>query len=204
MQYLAYTPAPPIGRFVEKLWYFEGPDLAPGLESILPKATMSLLVNLAEDELRWYEGGEQRRCHRLSGACIGGAFDEHFAIDTAEQRAIVGAEFTPGGAFVFFPPPADALASDHVPLEDVWGLEGHLMRERVLEAPSPLAKLRVLESVLVCRARRPLVRPPEVEFALAAFEDSRRPRPVAEVVSSLGMSDRRFVRIFSEHVGLSP
>ncbi|WP_437686353.1 helix-turn-helix domain-containing protein [Sorangium sp. So ce176] len=221
MHFVTRTPSPPLARFVGRLWYYAAPELPDLLERVLPTGSMSLLINLAEDELRWYDpasssapppASSSARCHRLSGIAVCGAHAEHFAIDTAEQRAIVGAEFTPGGAFPFFGPDAEALGGTHVSLDALWGREAALVRERVLEASTPEARLRALESALAARLLRPPARlsarsparDPAVDFALAAFADPSRACTVSDVIGQLGMSSRRFIRSFTEQVGLTP
>ncbi len=204
MRFLTYRPPPPLARFVELLWYYEAPELPDFLERVLPSGNMSLLVNLSEDALRWYDGPDSKRAHRVGGTAVTGAFTEHFAIDSAEQRAIMGAQFTPGGAFAFFKPPAGELSGQHVPLDALWGQEARLLRERLLEAPGPQAKLRALEAMLHERAVRPLDRDGAIDFALAAFDAPEGGHTVASVTDSLGLSPKRFIQRFTEQVGLTP
>lgn len=205
MRFITLPPPPPLAPFVRQLWYFSAPDLPDLIERVLPTGAMSLLINLREDELRWYEGDDPGRCHRLGGVAICGAYAEHFTIDTAEQREIVGAEFTPGGALPFVGPDVEALAGTHASLDALWGREAGLVRERVLEARTPDEKLRALGAALASRARRrPLARDPALDFALAAFADPARACTVSDVVGQLGMTPKRFIRGFTEQVGLTP
>ncbi|WP_437808495.1 helix-turn-helix domain-containing protein [Sorangium sp. So ce1078] len=217
MHFVTHAPPPPLGRFVRLLWYYTAPELPDLLERVLPSGAMSLLINLAEDELRWYDAASAApagapdaapaRCHRLAGIAVCGAHAEHFAIDTAEQRAIVGAEFTPGGALPFFGSDAEALSGTHVSLDALWGREAALVRERVLDARTPDETLRALEAALAARLlrpRAPLARDPAIDFALAAFADPSRAYTVADVTGQLGMSSKRFIRSFTEQVGLTP
>ena len=107
MRYVTRTSsslAPALAPFVESIWWWDHAEIAPGRERILPSATMGLLVNLHEDEMRTYEGPGFARVERTRGATLSGPFARHFAIDTAEQRAIVGVNFRPGGAYPYPPP----------------------------------------------------------------------------------------------------
>ncbi len=193
-------PCAALAPFVETFWYFEG-DLPHARERILPNGRMQLIVNLHEDELRSYHGQELASMHRMRGAVLCGAYAGHFAIDTAEQRQIMGASFTPGGAFPFFRPPCDVTTETHVELDQVWGREGELVRERLAEAKTPEARLGRLEALLLERALRPLEPDGAVAFALAAFE---RDLPVAAVTERIGLAPKTFIRRFSERVGLTP
>jgi AraC-like DNA-binding protein len=200
-QILQIAPAcPALAPFVESLWYFTA-DFAHARERILPTGTMQLLVNLHEDELRSYHGEGLVHVQRIRGAAISGAYARSFGIDTDEQRHIAGVHFRPGGAFPFFAAPGDALRGDHVELDRLWGRDGALLRERLLEAPTPLAALRTLEALLLERLVRPLEVDKLVEFAVGALD---RGASVGRVTARLGMTPRRFIRHFEGVVGLTP
>ena len=189
-----------LAPFVESFWYFEG-DLPHARERILPTGSMQLLVNLHEDELRSYHGEDSAILERVSGTALCGAFSGHFAIDTAEQRCIMGASFKPGGAYPFFAPPSHVTCETHVELDALWGRDGRRLRERLCEARTPVDKLVELEAILIDQAVKPLETDGAVRFAIDAFA---RDVPVAAVTEELGLSARSFIRRFSERVGLTP
>jgi AraC-like DNA-binding protein len=200
-QILKIVPTSPALRpFVEAIWHFTG-EFAHDRERILPSGTMELLVNLEEDELRLYEGEGFAKVRRMRGAAICGAYAKPFGIDTREQRCIVGVAFRPGGAAPFFRAPADALRDQHVELDCLWSRDGTLLRERLLDAPSPEAALRELERALLERIAHPLEVDKLVDFATAALE---RGAPVAELVARVGMTPKRFIRHFEQVVGITP
>jgi AraC-like DNA-binding protein len=201
MGYLARRPSPFLSYFVESLWHFEGDAFSYARERILPSGKLQLLINLDEDQLRSYHGDGYVRLQRIRGAALCGAFTRHFAIDTAEQRAIVGVSFHPGGAFPFFTAPTDAVCDDHVELGDLWGRDGQLLRERLLEQPTPAARLQLLERLLLKLAVRPLQSNPALSYALDELEGGAA---ISAVVTRLGSTPRRFIREFSQAVGLTP
>jgi len=197
-----WVPAAPLDRLV-RLWSCEAPQAGPGLERSLPTGELALFVNLEEDQQRWYDR-DARRCHRNAGAVLGGARSHPYLIDGAASRRVVGATFLAGGARPFFAMPIDALRGEHLALDAAWGHAGRSLRERLLEAPTTEARMRVLETIL----RERLVGPPErlaaVDFALACVDDPRRNWRIAEVQDRLGWTATRFIRVFAEQVGLTP
>jgi AraC-like DNA-binding protein len=199
MRFVSRPPCPALAPFVHSFWHFES-AFAPGRERILPSGKMQLLVNLEEDQVRSWHGEGFATLARSSGAVLSGAGSRCFAIDTAEQRAIVGISFHPGGAAPFFSIPAHALAESSVTLDEVWGREGAVVRERVLEARSPAAKLAVLERILIERCRT-FAPNRAILHAAAALERGAR---IGAVTSELGMTPRRFIARFSEIIGLPP
>src|SRR3954447_7498784 len=89
-------PAGPLDRFV-RLWTARTPA-GDGLVHLVPTGTVSLVIDLAEDQIRWYQDG---RSHRTGAAAIGGAYSTPFAIDRSARRDLVVARFLPGGAAPF-------------------------------------------------------------------------------------------------------
>jgi AraC-like DNA-binding protein len=198
---LAVRPRSPALRpFVRSLGFYSG-ELPPGRERVLPTGEVSLFVNLFEDEVRTYDGPDAAVVRRTRGAVLLGPRASHQVIDTEEQRDLVEIDFEVGGAACFFGMPMSAARDEIVELDEVWGREGAVLRERLLEAEPVEEQLAILEETLLALAVHPLEPDPAIGLAVEAFE---RGRPVAEVVSQLGWSSRRFVRRFRDRIGLAP
>lgn len=198
--FLAQRPSPALRPFVDRLWYFEA-DLPPGRERVLPIGAMQLLVNLDADEIRWYSGTAFDVVHRIGGSILVGPFDRPVVIDTLEQRRIAGAAFTPMGAAVFLSCPATDVRSLHVPLDDLWGLDGRLLREQLLGHVSPTAMLSCLDAWLLARGCGRLAIDPAVTYAVGVLDRGAR---VGAVVDRLGLTPKRFIARFEAQVGLTP
>jgi AraC-like DNA-binding protein len=191
---------PALAPFVASLGYFEG-ELAPGRERVLPSAQVSLMVNLYEDEFRTYHGADHSTVRRTRGAAFSGPQARHTVIDTAEQRSLVYVNFRLGGAAPFLDAPLDATRDELVDLEELWGRDGPLLRERVLEAPTAEGMLRVLEAALLARLRRADGLDASIGFAVRALEGGAT---VSTVTSRLDVLPKQFVRRFRSHIGLTP
>jgi AraC-like DNA-binding protein len=197
----SYRPSPPLSHFVEMLWHYDGYQQPHDKERLLPDGSMELVINLREDMTRMYDRRNIGQCQSLPGAIVVGAQSEFFVIDTAEQAAVIGVHFKPGGAFPFFNLPAGELRNEHVALETLWGRDARDLRERLLAAPTAEAKFRILEHYLWKRLAKPLERHPAVGFALREFQGART---VADVSGEIGLSARRFIEVFTDEVGLTP
>lgn len=193
-------PARALAPFVARIGYFESQP-APGREIRLPNGCPHLVINLDEDEIRWYEGPGFRTARRITGgAAFGGAFASPVGLDLARQR-LVYVGFRPGGAYPFFAPPAHELAAPVVDLAELWGADGATLRERLLCAGTPDAALRAVERLLIARPVRPLLPDPAMAHAAAALG---RGAPVTAVGDELGMSHSRLLRRFTERIGMTP
>jgi AraC-like DNA-binding protein len=199
-----HRPGPPLDRFVEQLWYWEGEPLPHARDRLMPRGGSALMINLFEDETRCYHGAGDDQLERMPGAVLCGQYSRYFVIDTHEQRVNIGVGFRPGGTWPFFDPAADELQNQHIPLRDLWGPAGATLRERLLAAPTPRAKMQLLEAELLARAIRPLQRRAEIDFALARLEYVPQDYSIAMLSEHVGLSARRFTRLFTLEVGVTP
>jgi AraC-like DNA-binding protein len=202
--YVSYQPGPPLDRFVEQLWYWDGIAGPHAKDRLLPSGAASLIINLEEDEVRDYRGEHDDIMERFPGAVLVGAFSRYSVIDTREQRRVLGISFRPGGTWPFFDPAAEEAHNSHIAIQDLWGSAGGSLRERVLAAPTPYAKLRLLETELRRRAVRPLQRRAELDFALRCLTHEPQEHTIATLSERVGLSTRRFARLFTLEVGMTP
>jgi AraC-like DNA-binding protein len=202
VHYLYRAPTSPLNQCVERLWLFS--DVPRHLkERIVPSGTIEMVINLHEDELRIYDP-HGNGCRRYSGAVVSGAYRQSFVIDTREHASIIGVHFKPGGAFPFLGAEASELADMHVDLEALWGKSAIELRERLCEARSSAEKFVLLEKALLSHLCRPLERHYAVRFALDTFGRSDPDPAVRDVARDAGLSQRRFIQVFSREVGMSP
>jgi AraC-like DNA-binding protein len=162
---------------------------------------VSLLVNIDEDELRTYGGADHERVRSTRGAAFTGPQAGPTVIDTQEQRRIVWVSFRLGGAGPFVEVPLDETRDELVDLEDLWGRDGAILRERVLETTATEAAFDVVESALRSRLEPSTRADPSIDFAVRALE---RGFAVSQVTSALDVLPKRFVRRFRALVGLTP
>jgi AraC-like DNA-binding protein len=192
--------SPALAAFVTSLRYQEG-EIPSAFERMLPTGQTHLLVNLYEDEFRTYSGPDCAAVHRTHGAALAGPRSRSTVIDTNEQRCLVRVDFQLGGAAAFFPLPLSEVRDQFVELDQLWGRDGAVLRERLLEAPTPKTKLRVLETVLLEHLAHPQGPDRTIPLAGSCLE---RGMSVSEVTSRLGLLPKTFVRRFQQHVGLPP
>ena len=121
------------------------------------------------------------------------------------QRDTLGVAFRIAGAGALLGLPLDELHNLHVPLAELWRSGACELRERVLAAPTPEAKLEAAQRVLAGRLAR-VARPPHPAAAPAAarIEAAAERCRIAELSETLGFSTRRFEQIFRADIGMTP
>lgn len=201
---LMYRPGPPLSRFIFAFWLQEGHALSHAEERLLPTGTTEVVFDLTDRGMLIRRAGATARFERYRKAVVCGPHSGYFTIDAAEPAHVLGIHFRAGGTYPFFGPPAHQLRNAVVPLESVLGTEADLLRERLRQAETPPAAFELLERVLMGLAVRNFERRPAVAYALQRFRDVPRVPSMAAVAEEVGVSQRRFIQVFREEVGLTP
>jgi AraC-like DNA-binding protein len=190
--YVTAAPRGPLSQLVQLIWLYEHETPGHERDRRLPTGGVDLVVSL--------------RDHSVDpGVVVSGPFTHAFVLDTAAQRDTLGVAFRVGGAAALLGLPLDELRNLHVPLAELWRSGASELRERVLAAPSPKAKLEAAERVLSTQlARVSQVPHPAVRRAAACIAAAPESCRIAELSDTLGLSTRRFEQIFRADIGMTP
>src|SRR5580698_626049 len=205
MNFHHHIPSPPLSHFISLMWFGDDYIVPHSLERVLPTGEISLIINLWENRTRVYDRDDPRKFTTCDGCIVAGAYSAFTVIDTDEQRATAGVVFRPGGAFPFLGLPAAKLQDTSASLADLWGRQAASeLREQLLAAHTPQQKFTILERTLLSRLKlSPEPAHPIVSFAVENFRH-RPQRPISATTDQIGLSDRHFIQLFSQHVGLTP
>jgi AraC-like DNA-binding protein len=198
MTLIVRRPPPPLAQVVRAITYQAGEQPQTSRERLVPGVGTSLWVNLNQDEFRSFAGSRWRS---VPGAMLAGPGDRAMIHEFEAGRAHLSVEFALGGAASLFTAPLSVARNEMVPLPYVWGRDGADLRERLLDAPTPEHKLRVLEQALLAHVVEPPCPDPAVLCTARALEAGT---PVATVAADLGMLPRTLRRLFLTQVGLTP
>lgn len=198
------APGPPLAQFVRCFWYWEGAPQPHQRERLMPNGEASIIFNLRDEEMRVYDADDPQRYVSCGLVGLAGPRTNGCAIDTASEDRVAGIQFLPGGVFPFLRVPGGDVANCAVALDDLWGGTAGTLRERLLEADSVAAMFGVLERGLLEQLARPLKLHPAIDFARRRICGAPEVATVAGVVGQIGLSQRRFIEVFRDQVGLTP
>src|SRR5262245_16231595 len=85
-----YKPKPPHSKLVDNLLLYGGDEPEHQTERMLPTGTLQLVINVRQNELRFYDAEPCEYCSRFSGAIVSGASGRGLAPDTAEAALTIG------------------------------------------------------------------------------------------------------------------
>ncbi len=203
MPILKYIPSSPLNEVIELFWYRAQETAAlhgASREAILPDGCAHLVINLSENRIGLYEHVTSNQLSTFGGSIFCGPSSSAYGVLPA-AAAVIGVLFRPGGVFRLLSVPTKEFKNSQVPLELVIGADE--LREELIAAATPAATFLHLEKFLLRQLQRSLLLHRAVRYAVNAFEQDAF-LTVAAVLEKIGLSERRFSRIFSEQVGLTP
>ncbi len=207
MRFCRHVPRAPVGLFVEFFWYYDSwyPDHV--MENCLPDGSFELIINLQEQPRKLFEREDSSRYREFRRAWLSGTHSGYIVIDALPASSMMGVHFKPGGASAFLDLPASELRDQVVELDLLWGCTAWDWRDRLLAAPSPAGKFRVLEQFLLDRLRTSGAVPDRrkrVAWALNRFDQHGGVGSIRAVADELGVSHKHFIEEFRREVGLTP
>lgn len=186
-----HKPGSPLADFVELLWYWNGYHQTFGKERLMPMGSVELVIRL--------DSG------RTSDSGMSGPRSESMIIERTSQDRMLGVHFKPGGAFPFLGFPYGDLHNSHVTLADLWGERRAAQLLSLLhEAPTIDRQFKLLEEWLLWTATRPLQHDPAVAYAVKKFQADPNLVSSAKVAEETGLSQRHFIQLFRDEVGMTP
>ncbi|MCB9640999.1 MAG: helix-turn-helix domain-containing protein [Myxococcales bacterium] len=201
----SYVPVPPLSKFVAMFWHDDAKGFAHEKEQILPDGSMEWVINLRKDEIHIYDHKASQDAQRYGGSLLLGPQSQPMVIDTADQDAILGVHFHPGGAYALLGVPLEVLHNQCVSLSDVLGQSATELYERLVLAPSLSRRFWLLEEFLLRMYQRfeAMSPHPAVRYALRVLQCDVSPT-IREIEESKGLSARRFIELFRREVGMTP
>jgi len=203
-RYVEMMPSPFLKPFVACYWASEPINSAEdssaaasfeaAVERVLPDACTDILFehDLKDNRFRI------RYC---------GMFDHPFPILYDEKRPVrkFGVRFFPGGAYPFIQTPLSEFANRHLDLGLLWPQMAGEIGERIFQAASLDAKVRIMEHYLISAGTLT----GEVQDSLMAnllyrIFASKGTASVGELAESEVISVRQLNRKFERYIGLSP
>lgn len=203
MKYSEHRPPAFLAPFVECLWHAcdEGASDSRPAERILPDGCIEWIFHFGEPFQRLADDG---RVERQPVSFLVGEMTRHMVLRPAGRVETMGVRFRPGGAYPFLPLPLDTITNLSLKTALLFGREGQLLEDALLDARGEEARRSLVEAFLLRRlARAPGTRP-RLEGAVRVLLARRGRGTVAQVAAHVGWSPRQLEREFRRGVGLSP
>jgi AraC-like DNA-binding protein len=168
----------------------------------LPRGAATVVFDLGPRQQLDVYAADGRTPVPVPAAVVMGPHVSSYVCDIRADSHTMAVHFLPGGAAPFLPMPLQHLSNGFMSVDEVWGRDGLVLHQRLIEAPDVTLRFGLLEQFLASRAR-PSARHADVATALDAVE--RFPAlTIASLGALTGLSPKRLIARFRSEVGLTP
>lgn len=202
MNYQTYTPPENLQAFVKCFWTLEAPqETLPAKQRIVPDGCMEMIFHLG-DLYRQYTSETdfivQPRCF------VFGQITAPLDIEPTGITHIFSVRFHPEGFIPFSRLPLAQMENRAVPLEELFGQDGLLLEQQVLQAGTHAARLQLVSDFLSARLLSSESIDRTVKSCVEVMLQLGGQLSVGALSAQTNTNRRQLERKFSSAIGLSP
>ncbi|MGQ3013078.1 MAG: AraC family transcriptional regulator [Flavobacteriales bacterium] len=203
MDYRVYTPQAALLPYVKCYWSLDSGDtpFMPGVERVFPDGCIELLFHYG-DRFRKYLDDAQTVLHPRS--FIHGQIRSYIDLEPTGTIGLFSVRFQPAGLQAFVPMQAGDLSGLTVEPDSIWGPDGDVLQDRMLNASSHTQRIQIIEAFLRQRLRRNSYSTDAIAYCIQQLHQSGGQVSMETLAEKANMGRRHLERRFVSGVGMSP
>ena len=201
MQYNTYAPSKNLAAYIKYYWTLEDDNPLPSAkERIFPDGCVELLFHYG-DVFKKYVSELDVNIQPRS--FLHGQIKHFMDVEPTGKIGVFSIRFMPNGLPRFVKMSVDDLTDNIVEIQDLWGNDGRILQERIMQAMTAQSRIKVTEDFLLSRMVETNTRINEIDHCVHAILFGR-PKSIDDLAEQVNLSRRQLERKFIEAVGLNP
>ncbi len=198
------TPTYPLNQFIESFTYYKDYNPDHAIDRFLPDGNINVIIDLTDYPKFIYDNHTLKEIQSCRNVWFSGIRNHFITIPSGRDSEMFVINFHKGKAYPFVEMPVNELTDYIVDGELVMTKEILNMREKLLMLPSPQQKFLYVEKYLLNKFQKKMQVNPFVEFAVKQILLSPGQLTIEKIAKKTGFTQKHFIKIFKEHVGLTP
>ena len=203
MIYRMHVPAPPLCRFIDFFFYYEGHHVEHAMEKFLPDGSIDLLIDLTDTPKKLFASEEGTTYTTFRGSWISGMKTDYILVDASVSN-MIGVHFKPGRCYPFVDFPMAELNNLTVEADSVWGNEIHSIREAIVHESSIEKRFSILEDYFMLKGKNKMEGQLLVHYSVNQLMKSPQMWTIRNLSHKTGVTQKHLIALFKKYVGLSP
>jgi AraC-like DNA-binding protein len=204
MIYEAFIPSFPLNQFIESFVYFCGFNPSHSVDRFLPDGNTYVVIDLTDYPKFIYDNNTLKEIQSCKNVWFSGIRNKFITIPSGRDSEMFIINFCKGKAYPFVEMPMNELADYVVDGELVMSNQILDMRETLLDLLTIKQKFIYAEQFLLKSFLKKLTVNPFVDFSVNRIIQSPHQLSIQHLADKVGYSQKHFIKIFREHVGLTP
>jgi len=203
MDYRVYTPRAALLPYVKCYWSLDSGDtpFMPGVERVFPDGCIELIFHYG-DRFRKYLNDAQTVLQPRS--FIHGQIRSYIDLEPTGHTGIFSVRFQPAGLQAFVAMQAGELSGLTVEPDSIWGNDGDVLQDRILNASSHAQRVQITETFLLQRLRRNTYSTEALGYCIQQLHQSGGLISMDSLAEKANIGRRHLERRFVSGVGMSP
>lgn len=191
-----------LAPYIRKIFILRG-EFMRGMQSrVLPTGSLQILIHFSDKGLNCDENGSQKI--NRSKASLIGQRTKFSLFSTEGPVEILGIEFFPHNASIFFEEPISEFTLESPLLSDIW--KGNQLLEKIIYAGNDLTRFTYVQEELLRRLKpkENFVKESELLFHIINQLKKREDISIEKLGKEFDLHQRKMERLFLRHIGISP
>ena len=202
--YEVHIPVPPLNQFIESFVYYKDHHPLHSVERFLPDGNVYVVIDLTDYPKFIYDNNTLKEIQSCRNVWFSGIRNHYITIPSGRDSEMFIINFHKGKAYPFVEMPMNELTDYVVDGELVMSNEILNMRETLLALNSPKQKFIYAEQYLSMAFARKLQVNPFIDYSVKLILQSPQQLSITHLSEKVGFSQKHFIKIFKEHVGVTP
>lgn len=204
MIYHTHSPSAPLGAFIEQFVYYKGYNPEHTVDRFLPDGYIYVVIDLTDYPKYIYDNDSLKEIQSCRNVWFSGIREKYITIPSGRDNEMFIIYFRKGKAYPFVEMPMQELTDVVVDGELVMQNAILEMRDMLLGCANASAMFALADRYLSHAFMGKLVSNPFVDFAVNAILRDPSQASIAAIANKVGYSHKQMIKIFTEHVGLTP
>lgn len=204
MVFELYTPARPLGDFIESFVYYKDYNPVHSVDRFLPDGNIYIVIDLTDYPKFIYDNHTLKEIQSCRNVWFSGIRNNYITIPSGRDSEMFVINFQKGRAYPFVEMPMNELTDFVVDGELVMSNEILNMRDALLNLPTPAQKFRYAERYLTKVFGKKLIVNPVIEYSVNSILTAPEQLTISRLSEKVGFSQKHFIKIFREHIGIAP
>ncbi len=199
-----HIPAFPLNQFIESFIYYRDFNPVHSIDRFLPDGNVNVVIDLTDYPKFIYDNESFKEIQACRNVWFSGIRNKYITIPSGRDSEMFIINFQKGKAYLFVQMPLHELTDSVVDGDLVLTNEIMHMREMILSTPDIPKKFSCAERYLLKHFGSKLVPNPFIDFAVDKILRSPSPLSIEYLSNKVGYSQKHFIQLFKENVGLTP
>lgn len=202
MIHQTFEPNPDLAPLIKCYWTLDIPkEDTPTKNTIVPDGCMKMIFHYGDPYNHYDEKGASIALPR---SFVIGQLTRPYIVQPTGETGTFFVCFHPNGFIPFATFPIKEMENTAVPLEQLFGKNGQILKEAILHASSTVERIHIIEDFLIQRLRNTKTIDNIVKSTIETILTGNGQLSVTELSKQHQVNRRQLVRKFSSDIGLSP